>query len=185
MDPNSIIVYCESNSSWLYTLIWALILPLFFAYIAGAAYAFQRRRSDIAAANSALAEMRALTFFALDRVSGGNPGAYKVRSTATKLVSLVRLEMLHRPEDIQKEILEILKDILINGDIADGKIQDSKENIIGRMTTAEDRIISLIRNLTIFEAFRQAWKNPGVINSFGPLIERFMKQSISNDNEES
>lgn len=177
MDPNSIIVNCGPSSSWIYTLIWGAVLPLFIAYVAAAAYAFQRRRSDIAATHEALREMRTLTMFALERVSGEKPDIRIIRETAISLVSRVRLEMLHRPEDIQKEMHGILEDLLKNADVAKGNTKDTTDTIVERMTSAENRLLHLLRQLTILDALRQAWSNSGIKVPFEPLIERFFKPS--------
>lgn len=155
-------------------------MPLFIAYVAAAAYAFQRRRSDIAAVHEALGEMRVLTMFALERVSGAKPDIRIIRDTVISLVSRVRLEMLHRPEDVQKEIHEILEDLLKNADVAEGKVKDSTDIIIGRMTSAENRLLNLLRQLTVLDALRQAWSNPGIKAPFEPLIARFIRPSNSN-----
>lgn len=180
MEASSIIVNCEQNSSWLYMLIWGCVLPVFVAYVASAAYALERRRSDSSAIYAALIEMRALTMLALDRLAGEKTDVRKVREMALGLVSRVRLEMLNRPEEVQKEMHDILDDFIKNAEVAEGKKQDSTETIIERMTSAERRLFNLLRQLTVFEALRQAWINPGVTVSFESLVEKFIKSKNGN-----
>lgn len=186
MEPNNIVLNCYQKSSWLYTLIWGAALPIFLAYLASASYAFQRRRSDIATACDAIKDMRLLTLAALNRVSGGTPDLERVSEITMGLISRVRLEMLHRPECVQKALLEILEEFLKNAEIAAGRAEDTTDNITKRMTSVEDNLLNHLRQFTVFEAVRQAWSNPGIKVSLDPLLERalrFANQSVNRKSE--
>lgn len=179
MNPSSIVVQCSQESFWLYTLIWGVLLPLFLAYLASAAYAFQRRRSDIEVVHKAMKDMRTLTMLALDRIAGQPVDLLAVRDSAMELISRVRLEVLHRPEFIQKMIHSTLSKFLKNADIADGQIDNETPNtVLQRQATAESELIYLVRQLTVVEALRQAWSNPGIKISFDPLLERFLNRGV-------
>ena len=174
MDPSSIIVQCEDKSSFLFTLIWGAAIPLFVAYVGSAAYTFQRRRADMSTILEALKDIRALTRLALDKVSGGQADLEEVRNHALDLVSRARLELLHRPEDIQKQIRVLIEEVLKNADVADGKRQDTPKAILERSHNAENGLINLLRQLTVIEALRQAWSNPGLNVSLDARTDRFV-----------
>lgn len=175
MDPKSIVVNCTQNSYWLYTLIWGVALPLFVAYVASAAYAFQRRRSDIEVVHKAMKDMRSLTMFALDRLSGNQVDSHSVRDHAMDLIARVRLELLHRPQSVQEIIHGVLVDFLQNADVADGKITDTPNSVLARQSKAEEQLLYLVSQMTIVEALSQAWSNPGIKVSFAPLFDRYFK----------
>lgn len=179
MDPSSIIVQCDQGSSWVYKIIWGALVPLFLCYVAAAAYTFQRRRSDIETINAAIKDMRALTNLALTRMSGQSVNLETVQESAMALISRVRLEMLHRPEYIQSMIHEALTSFLDNADVADGTKQSTPNEILERQRSAEEQLINLARQLTVIEALRQAWSNPGLKVSFDNLFERFSGTSES------
>lgn len=169
------IVNCTQNSFWLYNLIWSVLLPLFVAYVASAAYAFQRRKSDIEAVHKAMREMRAITMLALDRLAGLNVDLPAVRENALELISRVRLELLHRPSNVQRIIHGVLEEFLKNAEIADGRTTGTPKDVLARQANAETQLIELVRQLTIVEALRQAWSNPGIRVSFDALIEKVSK----------
>lgn len=171
MDPKSIVVNCSQNSYWLL----GVALPLFVALLASAAYAFQRRRADIEVVHKVMKDMRALTMFALDRLSGRQVDLSAVREHAMDLIARVRLELFHRPQAIQKRIYSVLVDFLQNADVADGRVTDTPNNVLARQTKAEEDLINLIGQLTILEALKQAWSNPGISVSFTSLFERYFK----------
>lgn len=171
MEPSAIEIQCES-SFWLYSLIWGAILPLFFAYLAAAAYAFNRRRGDGESALEALEAMDCITMLALDRMAGAKPDARQVQTLSQSLIRRVRLEAIHRPERVRSELREILEDFLANASIAAGQRDDTFEGITSRMISAENRILSMLRQQTIYEALRQAWTNPGTGIDFDSLYEK-------------
>lgn len=173
MEAESLIVHCNDESFWLYSLIWGALLPLFLAYLAAGAYAFHRRRGDIASAQDALSTMQELTLLALDRISGDSVDPRQVQDLSQNLIRRIRLEALHRPEEIQKELREVLEHFLPNAYIADGQKKDTPNNIVNRMNNAEHQIFDMLRRLTVLDALKQAWSNPGMQVSFDSLIERF------------
>lgn len=175
MDPKSIVINCTQSSSWLYTVIWGIALPLFVAYVASAAYAFQRRRSDIEVVHKAMKDMRTLTMFALDRLAGKQVNPQAVRDHAMDLIARVRLEVLHRPQRVQKRIHDVLVDFLQNAEIADGRMTDTPNNVLARQTMAEEQLVDITSQLTIVEALSQAWSNPGVNVSFTSLFDRYFR----------
>lgn len=147
MDPKSIVINCTQNSPWLYTVIWGIALPLFVAYVASAAYAFQRRRSDIEVVHKAMKDMRTLTMFALDRLAGKQVNQQAVRDHAMDLIARVRLEVLHRPQRVQKKIHDVLVDFLQNAEIADGRMTDTPNNVLARQTMAEEQLVNITSQL--------------------------------------
>lgn len=175
MEAEKILVECSNEGFWLFTLFKGVFLPLFLSYIAGAAYTFQRRRADIATVHEAIKDMQKLTKLALDRVSGSTPDIEKVREVALHLISRVKLEMLHRPEYIQKMIKDILDDFLANADVADGRAESTPKEIIERLNIAENSLIHLVRQLTVIEAIKQAWSNPGINVNFDALLNRYKR----------
>ncbi|MCC4283914.1 hypothetical protein LL273_09260 [Marinobacter salarius] len=172
MDPETLTVQC-SESFGLYSLIWGAILPLFFAYLAAAAYAFNRRRGDIASALEALDLMQELTLLALDRVSGGKVDARQVQSLAQNLIRRLRMEALHRPRSVQKQVVQVLENFLPNAYVADGQRTDTPNDVLKRMNEAEASLLQMLREQTILEALKQGWSNPGMSVSFDQLTERF------------
>jgi len=156
METQKILVECTNNGLQNVAFILNIFLPIFLAYLASAAYAFQSRRADIATVYEAIKDMQLLTMLALDRVAGANVSLQEVRKISFNLISRVRLEMLHRPDDVQNEIKAVLEEFLINADIAYGKLQSNPKEIIGRMNEAENNLIQMARQLTVLEAIKQA-----------------------------
>lgn len=181
MEPTTVVCQCEDSSFWLYTLIWGLILPLFLSYMAAAAYAFQRRRADANAIQESIREMSALTMLALDRITHGEVDLHRVRDVAMSLISRVRLESLHRPKYVQEELHRILEAFLKNAEVADGQQIDNPKEILQRQNEAETSLLTLLRQLTIIEALRQAWSNPGIKVSFDVLMEKFSSVRSASD----
>jgi hypothetical protein len=173
MEPEKIIVECSTQGFWLFTLFKTVLFPLFLSYLAAAAYAFQRRRADIATVHEAIKDMHHITRLALAKESGSNPDIENVREVVFHLVSRVKLEMLHRPEYIQKMIEKILGDFLMTADVAIGRTPGNVIEMIDRMTIAENSLIHLVHELTVFEAIKQAWINPGLGVDFDALLNRF------------
>jgi len=167
-----LLVECSHDTFWLYTFFKGVFLPLFLCYIAGAAYAFQRRRADIATVHEAMKDMQALTMLALDSVSGAGQNISKIHEVTMHLISRVKLEMLHRPQYVQEMIKEILDEFLKNADVAAGREESTRIEIIERMNKAENSLIHLVRELTVIEAIKQAWSNPGINVNFDSLRNR-------------
>jgi len=175
MDPQNVVVQCGDSSFWLYKFIWGALLPLFVAYIASAAYTFQRRRIDIEVVHKAMKDIRSLTTLALNQIAGLTVDQAQVRESAMELVGRFKLELLHRPAYVQKMILSVVVEVLKNADVAVGKTTDTAEAVFARQHAAEADLINLVRQLTVRVAVAQAWVNPGIVVSFDSLLERFAK----------
>jgi hypothetical protein len=165
------------KASLLFQLVWSVLVPPFLAYVASAAYVLQKRRSDIEIVHKAMKNMRAITMLAIDRLDGQTVNILSVREHALDLISRVRLELLHRPANIQEMILAVLEEFLKNAEIADGRRNEERKAILERHNSAESQLLSLVRQLTVVEALKQALSNPGIKVSFDSILERFSKSN--------
>lgn len=173
MDTQKIIVECTGDGLKTFAVILNILLPIFLAYLASAAYAFQRRRADIAAVYEAIKDMQLLTIFAIDRTTGFDVNLQEVKKVSFNLISRVRLEMLHRPEYIQNDIKIVLENFLLNADIAKGELEGDVQQVIERMNNAENNLIHMARQMTILEAIKQAWSNHGISDEFNSLLSKY------------
>jgi len=151
------------------------LLPLFLACVAGAAYAFQKRRADLEAIRLTLEDMRHLTSLALETINGSSTQLGKVREYSMRLITRIRLEMLHRPEYVQQELKKITEKFLEVSEITDGRRQATPEEVFEYLPDAETALIQLLRQLTVLDALRQAWLNPGLHVSLDNLLQRVKK----------
>ncbi len=172
MDANELTLRC-TDSFGLYGLIWGVVLPLFVAYLAAAAYAFHRRRGDLASALEGLDLMQEITMLALDRSAGEEVDLKEVQALAQRLIRRFRLEALHRPKEVQDNLVEIVKEFLVNAHVADGREVATRNEIINRMNSAEENLVHMLGQLTIIESLKQGWANPGVSVSFNQLMQSF------------
>ena len=134
---------------------------------------YQKRRTDIDLAARMIESVREMQFLALDRLAGMPIDLGRVWRLGQFAIDRTGIEMSHRREDVQVQLLAMLNTFLKIADCADGREKMTPDEVIKTSHEVVEDLLVIIRALTFLETLRQAYAIPGPIKisrqTFKPL----------------
>lgn len=148
------------------TLTTGLLMPGVVIFIGIAAYTFQRREYERERVAYALSLVQKLTRYAIDRNNGITVDGLGVSEASMDATSVARVEAVFRDAATRKEILAIAREIDLIVEVADGRRQEDSDSVISRAADCENRLLDLLRGVTVIQVLRDAWRRPGFSKPF-------------------